>query len=55
MFSSLLSNVPLGTADFLAYIMLILVGMFLISGASITYYYWRKTKRARAAMPTGSA
>jgi len=55
MFSSLLSNVPLGTANILAYLMLILVAIFLISGTSITYYYWRKIKRMKAAAPTGSA
>ena len=55
MFSSLLSNVPLGTANILAYLMLVLVACFLISGFSITYYYLRKIKRMKAAAPTGSA
>jgi hypothetical protein len=31
------------------------VAIFLLSGPSITYYYWRKNKRMRAAAPTGSA
>jgi len=54
MFSSALSNVPLGTANTLAGVMLVLVAIFLISGPSITYYYWRKNKRMKAAAPTGS-
>ncbi len=55
MFSSALSNVPLGTANTLSYLMLVVVAIFLISGPSITYYYWRKTRKAKAAIPTGSA
>jgi len=54
MFSSLLSNVPLGTANTLADLMLVVVAIFLISGPSLTYYYWRKNKRMKAAEPTGS-
>ena len=54
MFSTPLSNVPLSTANTLSYLMLILVAIFLISGPSITYYYWRKNKRMKAASPTGS-
>ena len=54
MFSSALSNVPLGTANALAAVMLVLVAIFLISGPSITYYYWRKNKRMKATSPTGS-
>jgi hypothetical protein len=55
MFSSQLSNVPLGTANILADLILVMVAVFLISGPSITYYYWRKNKRMKAAVPTGSA
>jgi len=55
MLSSLLSNVPLGTANTLAYLILVLVAIFLITGPSITYYYLRKNKRMKAAAPTGSA
>jgi len=55
MFSSALSNVPLSTANALSYLMLAMVAIFLISGPSITYYYWRKNKRMKAATPTGSA
>jgi len=54
MFSTPLSNVPLGTANALADLMLVIVAIFLISGPSITYYYWRKNKRMKAATPTGS-
>ena len=55
MFSSLLSNVPLSTANTLSYTMLVVVAIFLLSGPSITYYYWKKNKRMKAASPTGSA
>jgi uncharacterized membrane protein len=55
MFSSPLSNVPLSTANTLSYVMLAVVAIFLLSGTSITYYYWRKNKRMKAALPTGSA
>jgi len=55
MFSSQLSNVSLGTANALADLILVLVALFLISGPSITYYYWRKNKRMKAVSPTGSA
>jgi len=54
MFSSALSNVPLSTANTLSYLMLAVVAIFLLSGPSITYYYWRKNKRMKAAAPTGS-
>ncbi len=49
MFGSFLSNVPIDTANFLSYTMLVVVAIFLISGPSITYYYWRKNKRMKAA------
>jgi hypothetical protein len=55
MFDSPLSNVPLSTANLLAYAMLALVAIFLLSGLSITYYYWRKNKKMKAVSPTGSA
>ena len=55
MVSSVLSNVPAGTANTLAYTMLVVVAIFLISGPIITYYYWRKNKRMKAVSPTGSA
>ncbi len=55
MFSPLATNVPLGIADILSYTMLVVVAIFLISGPAITYYYWKKNKRMKAASPTGSA
>ena len=55
MLSTPLTNVPAGTADFLAYLMLVVVAVFLTSGPIVTYYYWRKNKRMKAASPTGSA
>jgi uncharacterized membrane protein len=55
MFGTLLSNVPASTANLLSYTMLVVVAIFLISGPSITYYYWKKNKQLKAAAPTGSA
>ncbi len=55
MISTLLSNVPLSTANLLSYGLLIMVAIFLISGPAITYYYWKKNKRMKAVSPTGSA
>ena len=55
MFGSFLSNVPIGTANILSYSMLIVVAIFLISGPSITYYYWKKSRQMKAAAPTDSA
>ena len=55
MTGSFLSNVPLGTANTLSYLMVVVVAIFLISGPAITYYYWRKTKRMKAVPSTGSA
>jgi preprotein translocase subunit SecG len=55
MFNSALTNVPAGTANFLAYTMIVVVAIFLLSGPIITYYYWRKNKRMKAALPTDSA
>jgi len=43
-----LSNVPPGTADTLAYAMIVVVAIFLISGPALTYYYWRKVKRTKS-------
>jgi hypothetical protein len=50
-----LTNVSPGTADLLSYAMLTMVAIFLISGPVITYYFWKKNKRMKAASPTGSA
>lgn len=50
-----LSSVSLGTANELAYLMLMMVAIFLLSATSLTYYYWRKNKKMKASSPTGSA
>jgi uncharacterized membrane protein len=50
-----LTNVPAGTASLLSYTMLVVVAIFLLSGPIITYYYWKKNKKMKAASPTGSA
>jgi hypothetical protein len=55
MIGSLLSNVPPGTADTLAYAMLIVVAIFLLSGPVITYYFWKKNKRMKPVSPTSAA
>jgi hypothetical protein len=55
MFSSVLTNVPASTANLLSYAMLVVVAIFLLSGPSITYYYWRKNKKMKTISPTGSA
>lgn len=55
MIGSALTNVPMSTANLLSYFMLVLVAIFLLSGTALSYYYWRKNKRMRAASPTGSA
>jgi NADH:ubiquinone oxidoreductase subunit 2 (subunit N) len=51
MIVSPLSNVPLGTADLLAYVMLILVAIFLVSGVLAAYYYLKRTKRMKETEP----
>ncbi len=55
MISSVLTNVPSGTANFLSYTMLVVVAIFLISGPVITYYYWRKSKRMKAVPTTATS
>ena len=49
MLEPFLSNVPMTTANFLSYMMLVMVAIFLISGPSVTYYYWKKNKQMKAA------
>jgi len=53
--SHLLSNVSAGTANLLAYLMLVVVAIFLLSGPIVVYLYYRKNKKMRAASPTSSA
>jgi preprotein translocase subunit SecG len=55
MLGSFLTNVPAGTANLLSYTMLVVVAIFLLSGPIVSYYYWRKSKRVKAASSTGSA
>ena len=50
--TSLLTNVSLGTSDFLAGIMLVLVSLFLVTAVSAAYYYWKKMKRMQADEPS---
>lgn len=47
--SAALTNVPLGTANVLAYTMLGTVAMFLLSGPVIVYIYSRKQRRMKSA------
>ena len=54
MLGSLLS-VSLSTANMLAYILSVVIDIFLVTGSSLAYYFWRKNKRMTAASPTGSA
>ncbi len=51
----MLSNVSAGTANTLAYLMLVVVAVFLVTGPIIVYIYYKKNKRMKAASPTGSA
>jgi preprotein translocase subunit SecG len=50
-----LSNVPIGVANILAYTMVVVVAIFLLSGPVITYYYWKKNKRMKEASPASPA
>ena len=52
MFGTALSNVSAGTANLLADLMFVVVAVFLVSGPAITYYYYRRNKRMKSAMPT---
>ncbi|MDG6898205.1 MAG: hypothetical protein JRM99_04045 [Nitrososphaerota archaeon] len=51
MYVGALSNVPLATANLLAYSMMVLVAIFLVFGASVAYYYWAKSKRMKVQAP----
>jgi hypothetical protein len=55
MLSSVLSNVPLGTADLLALILLAVIFSFLVTGALVSYFYWRRVKTAPAPDPATAA
>jgi len=53
--NGVLTNVSLATANLLSYALLTMVAIFLVSGPVITYYFWKKNKRMKAASPTSSA
>lgn len=44
--------ISLGTANMLAYIVLLIVAIFLISGPVIVYVFYKKHKREAAVAPT---
>lgn len=54
-YATFLSNVPLSTADLLSYVMLVLVSIFLIAGAAMAYFLWKKRRETNSASPTDSA
>lgn len=43
------SNVSLSTANTFAYLMLVIVGLFLVSSVAIAYFYIRKNRRENPA------
>jgi len=47
--------ITLGTANLLAYLMLVVVAVFLISGPIIVYIYYKKSQRERATAQPSSA
>jgi len=51
---SLYTNVPPSTANALSYTILVVVGIFLIAGPIIVYFYRKKNRQMKAAQPTGS-
>lgn len=50
-YAGALSNVPLETANLLAYSMMVLVAIFLVFGVSVYYIYRKKSKQMKAAEP----
>ena len=52
MFSSVLTNVSIGTADILAYFMLALIVVFLVTGPLVIYYYRKKMKETKPSPAT---
>jgi len=54
MYAGFLSNVPIGTANLLAYSMMVLVAIFLIFGPTVYYFYWRESKKSKSADPAQS-
>jgi hypothetical protein len=53
--SASLTNVPTGLANTLAWSMLVVVGVLLISGPIIVYIYYRKNKRENPVQAVSSA
>ena len=51
---ALLSNVSPATADLLAYLMIVIVAIFLVTGPIIVYIYYRKNKKMKALEPKPS-
>jgi preprotein translocase subunit SecG len=49
---AMLSNVSLGTANALSYLMLVVVAVFLLSGPAIYYIFSRKNKKATPVEPS---
>ena len=47
--SFILLSVSLATANVLSYYMLILVGIFLVFGPAITWYFWKQSKKLKTA------
>ena len=47
-----LSNVSLGTSNDLAYLMILMVGVFLISGPLIVYIFRKKARSSQPAAPS---
>jgi preprotein translocase subunit SecG len=48
-------TISLGTANLLAYLMLVVVAIFLIAGPVIVYIYYQKSRKERAAAQPSSA
>ncbi len=51
----MLSNVSPELANLLSYLMLVIVGVFLVSGPLIVYIYYKKNKKLKASEPPTSA
>ena len=50
-----LSNVPIGLANTLSSVMLVLVAILLLSGPAMVWYFWKQNKKLKAAQPTTGA
>jgi len=54
-FQYVLSNVSIGLADTLSYIMLVLVAILLLAGPAMVYYFWKQSKKVKSVAPTAPA